>query len=105
MYATSKNTVSTPKTKPTTYSCPIVSASKAYAIGIDASSAARPRSPTMRIGPPRQPVDPDARRQADEDERRELDDAQQRHLERAGVERDDRDERDREPPRPASRPG
>ena len=36
--------------KPTTYSCQIVSASNAKAIGIDAMAIARPRSPTIRIG-------------------------------------------------------
>src|SRR5918996_4457349 len=39
-----------PTRKPTTYSCQRVSASATYAIGIDASNAARPKSPAIRIG-------------------------------------------------------
>ena len=47
--ATSKNTVMSPFTNPTTYSCQIVRPPNAYAIGIDTSIAARPRSPMTRI--------------------------------------------------------
>ena len=65
-------------------------------MGIVARSAALPKSPAIRIGRLRQPVDPDARGQREEDERQELERPEQRDLEGARVENEDRDEADRE---------
>ena len=48
---------------------PRVRASATYAIGIVRRSAARPKSPMMRIGLLRKPVDPDSRGQREEEER------------------------------------
>ena len=86
-----------PTKKPTAYSCQIVNASNAYAIGIVSEERRPPEVAEDQDRAPREPVDPDAGGQRDEQEGRELDHVERRDLERADVERDDRDEREGEP--------
>ena len=95
-YATSKKTVQMPVAKPTAYSCQIVRTPSQYATGTETSAAARPRSPEDQDRAPPQPIDPDAGRKREEQERQELDGREQPRPEGALLEREDRDERQRQ---------
>ena len=67
--------------------------------GRDRNRSERERAPDVRHHedrPARQPVDPDAGRQAEEQERKEVDRSERRDLERRRVQRQDGDERQRD---------
>ena len=104
-YATSKKTVSVPVANPTTYSCQMVTCPSAAASGTEPSAQGAADVGGDEDRPACEPVDPDAGGEREEEERQHLDRAEQRDLNARRLERDDRDERQREAARPATRAG